>query len=126
MPFSSTPFEDSLFHKLFKFGRDIKRRDTRNYLLATAGNKKIVFWSLNPYTGDITHERVVCETRGSLVRDITAIAFAADGETLRCATSTGDFLSIDLRSKQVGTLLLSCDDTVTSDENLPLTVSVCN
>lgn len=83
--------------------RDIKRRETQNYLLATAGNKKIVLWSLNPYTGDISADRVVCEARGSLVRDITALAFSEDGETLRCATSTGDFVGVDLRSKQVST-----------------------
>lgn len=81
--------------------RDIKRRDTRNYLLATAGNKKIVLWSLDPYTGDISHERIVCEARGTLVREITAIAFSEDRETLRCATSTGDFVGVNLRSKQV-------------------------
>lgn len=81
--------------------RDIKRRETRNYCLATAGNKKIVLWSLNPYTGDISADRVVCEARGSLVRDITALAFTEDGETLRCTTSTGDFVGVDLRSKQV-------------------------
>lgn len=88
-----------------KFCRDIKRRDTQNYLIATAGNRKITLWSLNPYTGELTHERVPCETRGSLVRDITALAFAEDRETLRCATSTGDFVSVDLRTKQVLSLL---------------------
>lgn len=82
--------------------RDIKRRDTRKYLLATAGNKKIALWYLDPYTGDVSHDRIVCEARGSLVRDITALAFSEDRETLNCATSTGDFIGVDLRSKQVG------------------------
>lgn len=81
--------------------RDIKRRDTRDYLLATAGDKKIVLWSLNPFTGEVAHERVVCGARGSLVRDITALAFSEDLDTLQCATSTGDFMRVDLRSKQV-------------------------
>lgn len=81
--------------------RDIKRRDTRNYLLATAGNKKIVLWYLDPYSGHVSHERVVCEARGSLVRDITALGFSEDRETLRCASSTGDFVTVDLRSRQV-------------------------
>lgn len=81
--------------------RDIKRRNTRNYLLATAGNKKIYVWSVDPYTGDMAQERVVCEARGSLVRDITALAFSQDGERLWCTTSTGDFMGVDLRSKQV-------------------------
>lgn len=35
------------------------------------------------------------------MRDITALAFSEDGETLRCTTSTGDFVGVDLRSKQV-------------------------
>ncbi|CAM9354076.1 unnamed protein product, partial [Ectocarpus sp. 4 AP-2014] len=85
--------------------RDIKRRATRNYMLATAGNKKIVLWSLDPYSGDITANRVVCEARGSLVRDVTALAFSEDGETLWCTTSTGDFVGVDLRTKQVGTAI---------------------
>ncbi|CAN0463035.1 unnamed protein product, partial [Ectocarpus sp. 8 AP-2014] len=85
--------------------RDIKRRETRNYMLATAGNKKIVLWSLDPYSGDITANRVVCEARGSLVRDVTALAFSEDGETLWCTTSTGDFVGVDLRTKQVGTAI---------------------
>lgn len=72
-------------------------------MLATAGNKKIVLWSLDPYSGDITANRVVCEARGSLVRDVTALAFCEDGETLWCTTSTGDFVGVDLRTKQVRT-----------------------
>lgn len=35
------------------------------------------------------------------MRDITALSFSEDRETLRCATSTGDFVAVDLRSKQV-------------------------
>lgn len=35
------------------------------------------------------------------MRDITALAFSEDGETLRCTTSSGDFVGVDLRSKQV-------------------------
>lgn len=84
-----------------RMDRDIKRRDTRNYLLATAGNKRIVLWCVNPYTGEVSHERVVCEARGSLVRDIMALAFSEDREKLICATSTGDFVGVDLRTKQV-------------------------
>lgn len=33
------------------FVRDIKRRDTSNYQLVSAGNSNIVFWSLDPYAG---------------------------------------------------------------------------
>lgn len=35
------------------------------------------------------------------MRDITALAFSEDGETLRCTTSSGDFVGVDLRTKQV-------------------------
>lgn len=106
----STPYFSNLFvvgRTTIPNARDIKRRETRNYLLATAGNKKIVLWSLDPYTGDISGHRVVCEARGSLVRDVTALAFSEDGETLRCTTSTGDFVGVDLRSKQVNITCLS-------------------
>ncbi|CAM9394301.1 unnamed protein product, partial [Discosporangium mesarthrocarpum] len=82
--------------------RDVKRRDTCNHLLATAGNKKIALWSLNPYTGDISCERVVCEARGTLVREITTLAFSDDRESLCCATSTGDFIMVDMRTRTVG------------------------
>ena len=33
------------------FVRDIKRRDTSNYQLVSAGSSNIVFWSLDPYAG---------------------------------------------------------------------------
>ncbi|CAM9810711.1 unnamed protein product, partial [Choristocarpus tenellus] len=82
--------------------RDVKRRDTRDHLLATAGDKKIVLWCLNPYTGDISRERIVCEARGTLVRDITVLTFSEDKESLCCATSTGDFITVDMRTKSVG------------------------
>lgn len=41
------------------FVRDVKRRDTPNYQLVSAGNGNIVFWSLDPYAGQKTGSSVL-------------------------------------------------------------------
>jgi len=72
--------------------RDIKRRDTSAYQLATCGNKQIALWSLDPYQGEMVGEKVVAEGRGSQVRQYTTLAFSEDRETLYAGTTSGDFV----------------------------------
>ena len=38
---------------------DVKRRDTNQYQLASAGNRVVTLWALDPMTGSIA-ERKVC------------------------------------------------------------------
>jgi hypothetical protein len=72
--------------------RDIKRRDTNSYQLATCGNKQIALWSLDPYQGEMVGEKVVAEGRGSQVRQYTTLGFSEDRETLYAGTTSGDFV----------------------------------
>jgi hypothetical protein len=37
---------------------DVKRRDTNQYLIASAGNKHVSLWSLDPMTGATAHNKV--------------------------------------------------------------------
>eukprot|EP00968_Pinguiococcus_pyrenoidosus_P005365 scaffold343_cov245-Pinguiococcus_pyrenoidosus.AAC.33 len=91
------------------FARNIKRRETENYQLFTAGDK-MVMWSINPYSGHVEGQTIAAEGRVSLVREISHAVFSDDLEWVYCATSTGDFLVVrvaDLRIvRQVGTARL--------------------
>lgn len=80
------------------FVRDIKRRDTANYQLCTAGNKQVVLWNLDPFQGELEARKVVSEGRGAQVRDYTHLAFSDDLETVYAATTSGDFVIIRVKS----------------------------
>lgn len=75
---------------------DIKRRETTNYQLATAGNSTICLWSLNPLVGEMVSTRV---TAHGFVRDVTCLLFSGDREWLYVGTTTGDFGCINVKNK---------------------------
>ncbi|KAH8072185.1 WD repeat-containing protein [Aureococcus anophagefferens] len=75
------------------FVKDVKRRDTQDYLFCTAGGKKLSLWSLNPYSGELSSERVSTDGRGCTVREMTWVEFSEDRETIYCGTTSGDFTS---------------------------------
>lgn len=81
--------------------RDIKRRDTEHYLCCTAGRDGVLMWDLDAHTGDLIPFRLAGDGRATLSRDITAVAFSGDRETIYCATVTGDFLVGSLRSQRL-------------------------
>ena len=81
--------------------RDIKRRDTNRYLCCTAGRDGVMLWDLDAVTGDLMPIRLAGDGRATLSRDIFAIAFTDDKETIFCATHTGDFLVGSLRSLKI-------------------------
>ena len=63
-----------------KFGgyrKDIKGRPIDRYQFATAGNKKLVIWSLNPFTGELENEAL---STGTTIRDVISIEFTPGGE----------------------------------------------
>lgn len=88
--------------------KDIKRRDTSNYQLCTAGNQRMVLWSLDPRQGEISGERVVTEGRGSMVRDFTSVAFSDDKETIYAATTSGDFVIARVKTKSIVVNVPAC------------------
>lgn len=76
-----------------KFGgyrKDIKGRPIDRYQMVTGGPKKLVMWSLNPYSGEFETEAL---TTGTLYRDFTSLDFSPNGEKHFVAgTTSGDFL----------------------------------
>jgi len=83
------------------FERDIKKRPTNRYILATAGQKQVVIWIYDPTTGKLTPER--CQT-GAQVRNYTCLAFSDDGEVLFAGSESGDLSAFSVRNRS----LLSC------------------
>ncbi|CAM9768810.1 unnamed protein product [Chrysoparadoxa australica] len=88
--------------------KDIKRRDTADYQLATSGALRMHLWCLNPYTGDIRNERIEHEGRGSTQREITAMTFSEDEESLFCSSTSGDFLVVNVKRKQLKAAMPAC------------------
>jgi len=93
-----------------KFGgfvKDASGRPTSNYQFVTAGSKKLVYWLLNPFTGEVQSE--VLNTK-SAVREFWSLDFTPAGERyLFAGTASGDFFMFDMRS-----LNLVCTATVCS------------
>jgi WD40 repeat protein len=90
--------------KVASFGgmvRNVKRRDTDHYQLATAGLKQLMIWDLNPMTGEMVPTKV---QTGSYVRDYTCLAWSPDCELMMAGTTSGDFAVVALKSR---TLLCS-------------------
>lgn len=85
------------------FVRNIKRRDTSFYQLATAGNKQIMLWSIDPIKGEMECSKVAAEGRGSQVRNFTCIAFSPDYELLYAGTSSGDYIISNVKTKSMMT-----------------------
>ncbi|KAH8074385.1 WD repeat-containing protein [Aureococcus anophagefferens] len=81
------------------FVKDVKRRDTQDYLFCTAGGKKLSLWSLNPYSGELSSERVSTDGRGCTVREMTWVEFSEDRETIYCGTTSGDFTLVNVRKR---------------------------
>lgn len=81
--------------------KDVKRRDTADYQLCTVGGKKICLWKLNPYSGEMTSERITTEGRGCTVREMTWITFSEDCEAIYCGTTSGDFSIVNVRKQSI-------------------------
>ena len=81
--------------------RDIKRRDTEQYLCCTAGKDGVMLWHLDAFIGELIPFRMAGDGRATLTREITALAFSDDKETCYCATTTGDFLVGSMKSQKM-------------------------
>ena len=78
--------------------KDVKRRATTDYILATAGKKgTAILWLLNPYTSTLTGTKFNTGAR-PCVRDYTCAQFSADGDWVFCGSSTGDFTTFNVRA----------------------------
>eukprot|EP00953_Heterococcus_sp_UTEX-ZZ885_P018159 10142-Heterococcus_DN1.PRE.3 len=102
--------------------RDVKRRDTRCYQLATAGDKKVMLWSLDPYAGELTGEKLAFEGRGAMQstyeneisRPYCAAAFCVKTKHIGRAVPVCRLGARSLLSWHEGVLVGGGDGTVTS------------
>ncbi|CAM9155645.1 unnamed protein product [Ectocarpus fasciculatus] len=83
------------------FVRDIKRRDTDHYQICTGARDGVTLWDLDPYTGDMTSEKLAGDPRASIAREVTALSFSHDKELLFAATSSGDYMIGSLKARRI-------------------------
>lgn len=83
------------------FVKDIKRRETDNYLICTGGEDGVSVWVLDPYEGNLNSHRVTNEGRQIIVRSVTSIDFSYDRELIFAATSSGDYLLATTKSLRI-------------------------
>eukprot|EP00741_Cyanophora_paradoxa_P019975 tig00021179_g19279.t1 len=85
--------------------KDIKRRPTANYVIATAGSSVLRLWVLNPAKGELTSEK--CGV-GSQRREYSCLQFSADGDMLYAGSSSGDVSVVYVRTKLVIATVVAC------------------
>ena len=83
------------------FVRDIKRRDTDHYQLATGGKEGITLWDLDPYSGEIKFIQITGDGRAAVSRCITSLMFSQDNEQLFAGTTSGDYLIASIKHSKI-------------------------
>jgi WD40 repeat protein len=83
------------------FVRDIKRRDTSHYQLITAGADGVMIWDVDPFQGELLCAKMLGDTRGTITRHVTALAFSEDREYLFGATTSGDFMIGSFKNSRI-------------------------
>jgi len=83
------------------FVKDIKRRNTQNYLLCSGGKEGLLLWHLDPFKGDFEPVKLGGEGRLSTSRHITALQFSPDYELVYGATTAGEYIIASVRSARV-------------------------
>lgn len=84
--------------------RDIKRRNTQNYLFASAGDDGVCLWNLNPFEGSL--ELIKCQN--DVKRVVTDVSFSSNQESLFACTSSGDIVIYGMK-------LMRCQQVVSVD-----------
>ena len=79
------------------FQKDVKRRPTSSYLMASCGPKHLQPWTFNPLKNEI----VSLPLQLKLIRDFTCCAFSSDQELLFAATTTGDIVTVLTKTNTV-------------------------
>lgn len=85
----------------FDFLKDIKRRNTPNYLFGTGGSDGLLLWELNPYSGELIQHKLASDSRAVVGRCITSLSFSPDYEFLFAGTTSGDFLVINMKHLRI-------------------------
>jgi WD40 repeat protein len=88
------------------FVKDIKRRDTHEYLFAACGGKVITFWHLDHAKGEFVAHKV--GNAGKESRDFACLAFTLDNEYLFAGTTSGDVGIILMKNRVVQSFVPVC------------------
>jgi WD40 repeat protein len=99
------------------FVRNIKRRDTHEYLSAACGGKSLVMWHLDPAQGELTCHPI--GTAGKHVREYQCLAFTPDYEHLLAGTTSGDVATVLVKNRVVQAFKEVCSNGVTGLVCLP-------
>lgn len=99
------------------FVKDIKRRDTSEYLFAACGGKTICLSHLDTARGSLTSHPV--NPSGKQVREFTCLAFTTDSEHLLAGTTSGDIAVILMKNRVVQSFIAVCSVGVTTMVCLP-------
>jgi cilia- and flagella-associated protein 52 len=83
------------------FIKNIKRRDTNHYQIYTGGKEGIMLWDLDPHTGELQSTRVLADARATITRHITGFALSHDYEHLYAATTSGDYVYVNVRTQRL-------------------------
>jgi len=74
--------------------RDIKRRETRDYQLATATGSMLLYWKLDPFEGKLTSEKF----GSGHTREYNCITFSQEGDLLYAGSTSGDIAVFSIRN----------------------------
>lgn len=93
------------------FVKDVKKRNTKFYQLAVAGDSNLEILSLDPFTGQLSSSRV---KMGSCVRKFTCINFSRTSDYLYAGSKSGDITVISMKNRNFESSFPVCRVGVTS------------
>ncbi|GFR49400.1 hypothetical protein Agub_g11452 [Astrephomene gubernaculifera] len=70
----------------------------RTYTFATAAAEELTLWSLDPFSGQISGQKVVL---GSVRREYSSLVFSPDGAWLYCGTGSADVVTVNVQRLSV-------------------------
>lgn len=97
--------------------KDVKNRETKNYLFATCGNNEVRIWALAPNNGTLFSEK--CNTVAYL-RNYSCMEFSYENDLLIVGTTSGDFVIFNVRQLAVVGNFETCGSGVTSITTMPM------
>jgi len=88
------------------FVKDIKRRETHEYMFAACGGKTLALWHLDVARGDLVAHQV--GSSGKQTREYTCMVFSMDYEYLFAGSSTGDVAVVLMKNRVVQAFIPVC------------------
>lgn len=76
--------------------RDVKRRLTTEYQIATGGPAHLTYWTFDPMGGTLVAEEC---TFGNQVRSFMSVTFSADGDYVFAGSESSDFAAVHVKHK---------------------------